>query len=52
MILWLLLGVAYLVILFTAGVMTFKSHHYVIFAAGFVIPLLWLVGAVIEPRRA
>jgi hypothetical protein len=31
--------------------MTFRARHYVLFAAGFILPLLWLVGAMISPRR-
>ena len=52
MILWFLLATIYVVLCFTFGVMTFKSRHYVLFAAGFVLPLFWLVGGFIEPRRA
>ena len=52
MFLWLLLAGVYVMLLITTGVMTYKSKHYALFAAGFLLPLLWIVGAVIEPRRA
>ena len=52
MILWLLLASVYVVLCITTGVMTFKAKHYLLFAAGFLLPFLWVVGAVIQPRHA
>lgn len=51
MILWLLLSFVYIALCVTLGLMTFRARHYVLFAAGFILPLLWLVGAMISPRQ-
>jgi hypothetical protein len=32
--------------------MTFRGGHYWLFWLGFFVPLLWLVGAMIEPTEA
>lgn len=50
--LWVLLGIVYLAVLVTLGVMTFRGGHYVLFVLGFFIPLLWLIGALIAPTEA
>ncbi len=47
---WGGLGVLYLVLLVTLGIVTFRKRHYVLFAFGFLLPFLWLVGAAIKPR--
>ena len=51
MIVWLLLSLVYIVLCVTLGLMTFRARHYVLFATGFFLPLLWLVGAMIAPRH-
>ena len=50
-VLWSGLGLIYLVLLVTLAVTTYRKGHYVLFGAGFLLPFLWIVGAVIEPRR-
>jgi hypothetical protein len=52
MLLWLLLSAVYIVLCVTLGLMTFRAKHYALFAAGFILPLFWLVGAMIAPRHA
>ena len=37
---WLFLGPA-----------TFRKGHYVLFWIGFIIPILWIIGAVIAPTQ-
>lgn len=44
-------GVFYLILLFTAGVMTLRKGHWLLFFAGIFFPLLWLIGIFTEPRR-
>ncbi|MBS1894742.1 MAG: hypothetical protein JST59_25860 [Actinobacteria bacterium] len=44
------LGILYLVLLVVLGVKTFQKKHYVLFGFGFFIPLLWIVGAMV-PRK-
>jgi hypothetical protein len=51
-ILWAGLGVLYVVLVITLGVMTFRRGHYWMFWLGFFVPLLWLIGAMIEPTAA
>ena len=46
------LGILYLVLLFTLGLMTLRKGHWVMFIVGIFIPLFWLIGAVIPPRSA
>ena len=48
-VLWVLLGILYLVVLITLGVATLRKGHFVLFVVGFFIPLLWLVGGLIGP---
>jgi hypothetical protein len=42
----------YLVILFTAGMMTLRNGHRWMFAFGIFVPLLWLFGAIMRPSPA
>ena len=46
-----LLGVLYLVLLITLGIMTLRKGHWVMFLIGIIFPILWLIGAVIPARR-
>jgi ABC-type multidrug transport system permease subunit len=46
------LGILYIAVLVTLGVMTFRSGHYWMFWLGFFIPLLWVIGALIAPTEA
>jgi hypothetical protein len=45
------LGVLYLVLLFTVCVLTFRKGHWVLGILGIFLPFLWLIGAVLPPRR-
>ena len=44
------LGILYLFLLVFLGVRTFQKKHLVLFILGFVIPLLWIVGAMLPPK--
>jgi hypothetical protein len=44
------LGIIYLVLLVVLGIKTFKNKHYVLFGIGFIIPVLWIVGAILPPK--
>jgi hypothetical protein len=48
---WLLVGIIYLVLLFTIAVLSFRKGHWLLGALGFIFPLLWLVGALLPSRR-
>jgi hypothetical protein len=46
----LLIGVfAYLIALFTLGIVSLARGHWVMFILGFVFPPFWLVGTVLAP---
>ena len=44
------LGILYFVLLVVLGVRTFQNKHYVLFAIGFFIPVIWIVGAMLPPK--
>jgi hypothetical protein len=44
------LGILYLFLLVFLGVRTFQKKHLVLFILGFVIPLLWIIGAILPPK--
>jgi hypothetical protein len=48
-VLWVFLGVLYLLVLITLGVATLRKGHLVLFVVGFFMPLLWLIGGLIGP---
>ena len=45
------LGILYLVLLVVLGVTSLRKGHWVMFILGFVLPLFWLIGAVMAPVR-
>ena len=46
-----MLGVLYLFALITAGVMTIRNGHLVMFLIGFIFPVLWIIGAFMDKPR-
>ena len=51
---WWFIGVGgtilYLTLLFTLGLVTLRNGHGWMFFFGIFFPLLWLIGALMEPR--
>ena len=47
-----LLGLLWLICLLSAGVLTWKHGHRVMFFIGFIVPILWIVGAMIGKKPA
>jgi len=45
-------GIIWLVLLVTLGVISLRKGHWVMFLIGLFIPLFWLIGAVIPRRRS
>ena len=45
-----LLGLLWLICLLSAGVLTWKHGHRVMFFIGFIFPILWIVGAMIDKK--
>ncbi len=48
---YILFGIIYFVLLVTLGIMTLRKGHWVMFIIGIFIPLFWIIGAVVPPRR-
>ena len=49
MLLWIILSTLYLVAVFTLGLATLRKGHTVLFWVGIIFPLLWIVGALMQP---
>ncbi len=47
-----LLGIIWFVLLVTLGVMSIRKGHWVMFIIGIFIPLFWIIGALLPPKRA
>ncbi len=45
-------GILYLVLIITLGVLTIRKGHWVMFLIGIVIPLFWVIGAIMPPVRS
>ncbi len=50
-ILYIGLGVLYLVLVFTIAILCFRKGHWILGIVGIFIPILWIVGAVLPPTR-
>ena len=50
--LWLLLVVLYFVALVVLGMATLRKGHTVLFWVGFILPVLWIVGAIMQPTSS
>ncbi len=46
----ILLGIIYLVLLFTLAVLSFRKGHWVLGLIGFIFPILWIIGAMLPSR--
>ena len=46
-----LLGIVWFVLLVTLGVMSIRKGHWVMFIIGIFIPLFWIIGALMPPKR-
>jgi hypothetical protein len=46
-----LLGLLWIVLLITLGVMTLRKGHWVMFIVGIFLPLFWIIGAVIPSKH-
>jgi hypothetical protein len=50
--LWILLAVLYITLLVSLGMATLRKGHTALFIFGIIFPVLWIVGAVIQPTPA
>jgi hypothetical protein len=46
-----LLGIIYVVLLITVGIISIRKGHWVMFIVGLFIPLFWFIGALLPRRR-
>lgn len=51
MVLWILLGALYLTLFFLLGLATLRKGHYFLFFVGIIVPLVWVVGALLGPTQ-
>ncbi len=49
--LWIGLGILYLLLLVTLGIMSIRKGHWVMFIIGIVLPIFWLIGALMPPKE-
>jgi hypothetical protein len=52
MFLWIGLGIFYVLLLVTLGITSLRKGHWVMFLLGFILPVFWLIGALIGPTEA
>ena len=48
---YVLLAILYFVLLVTLGILTIRKGHWVMFLIGIFIPLFWIIGALMPPKR-
>ena len=44
------LGIIYIALIATLAVYTYRKGHYWLFWLGFLVPILWMIGAIIRPK--
>jgi hypothetical protein len=42
-------GVIYVILLLTLGIISIRKGHWVMFIIGILIPLFWIIGALLPP---
>jgi hypothetical protein len=45
------LGILYLVLLITLGILSIRKGHWIMFLIGIFIPIFWIIGALLPPTR-
>ena len=44
-------GIIYIVLLITLGILSIRKGHWVMFIVGLFLPIFWLIGALMPSRR-
>jgi hypothetical protein len=44
-----MIGIVYIFLIVTIAVMTFRKGHWILGLIGFLMPLFWVIGAIIGP---
>ena len=47
--LWIVFGVIYIALWVTLGMTTLRKGHTALFWFGIILPVLWIVGAIMQP---
>lgn len=47
--LWVTLAVLYITAFIMLGIATLRKGHYVMFFVGIIFPILWIIGALMNP---
>jgi len=50
--LWIVLGVLYITLWVTLGMTTLRRGHTALFWFGIMFPVLWIIGAIMQPTPA
>jgi hypothetical protein len=50
--LWIMLGVLYIAAWVTLGMTTLRKGHTALFWFGIIFPVLWIVGAIMQPTSS
>ena len=46
-----ILGAIYFILLVSLGIVAIRKGHWIMFIIGIFIPLFWIIGALLPPRR-
>jgi hypothetical protein len=44
-------GIIYVVLLITLGILSIRKGHWIMFIVGLFLPIFWLIGALMPARR-
>jgi hypothetical protein len=44
-------GILYVILLLTLGIISIRKGHWVFFLIGIIIPLFWIIGALLPSKR-
>jgi uncharacterized protein YebE (UPF0316 family) len=50
-VLWFILAIVYITLFITLALTTLRKGHYLLFWVGIILPVLWIIGAVIAPTH-
>jgi len=48
---FVILGIVYVILLLTLGIMSIRKGHWIMFIIGIFIPIFWIIGALMPPKE-
>ncbi|MFN8173527.1 MAG: hypothetical protein U0T02_00490 [Solirubrobacteraceae bacterium] len=48
---FVILGIIYVILLLTLGIMSIRKGHWIMFIIGIFIPIFWIIGALLPPKE-